>query len=146
MYGIEAINANNGWAISAVGITIVFTGLVLLSLVISQLHKVLDVYENPQKIKGWFTRKTPGESVMEKTFPVLVLTEEQKEIAKQFSLLVRTMEDHFSLPRLLNFAQISGVKNPHSNLNLLLKSAIVFPDGDGFFCWNQELYIKIISY
>jgi len=38
LYGIEAINANNGWAISAVGITIVFSGLVLLSFVIAQLH------------------------------------------------------------------------------------------------------------
>ena len=146
MYGIEAINAHNGWAISAVGITIVFTGLVLLSLVISQFYKVLDLYENPQKIKGWFTRETPSKGPLETTPPELVLTEEQKEITRQFALLARTMEDHFSLPRLLHLAQISGIKNPHSNLNLLLKSAIIFPDNEGFFCWDQELYLKTISY
>jgi len=76
---------------------------------------------------------------------LLVLTEEQKEIAKQFALLVSTLEDHFSLPRLLELARISGVKNFHSNLNILLKSDILFPDKEGFFCWDQDLYIETIS-
>ncbi len=146
MYGIEAINANNGWAISVVGITIVFTGLVVLSFVISQLHKVMDLFENPRKIKGWFIgeQKAAEEGEISES-PPFTLTEEQKEITKQFALLARTMEEHFSLPRLLHLSQISGVKNPHSNLNILLKSAIIFPDGEGFFCWDQNLYTKIIS-
>jgi hypothetical protein len=149
LYGIEAINANNGWAISAVGITIVFSGLVLLSFVIAQLHKGLDLYENPRKIKGWFSLKKKQEQVdnsLETEEILLVLTEEQKEIAKQFALLVSTLEDHFSLPRLLELARISGVKNFHSNLNILLKSDILFPDKEGFFCWDQDLYIKTISH
>jgi hypothetical protein len=149
LYGIEAINANNGWAISAVGITIVFSGLVLLSFVIAQLHKGLDLYENPRKIKGWFSLKKKQEQVdnsLETEGILLVLTKEQKEIAKQFALLVGTLEDHFSLPRLLELARISGVKNFHSNLNILLKSDILFPDKEGFFCWNQDLYIETISH
>jgi len=154
LYGIEAINANNGWAISAVGITIVFSGLVLLSFVISQLHKVLYLYENPRKIKGWFSpKKKPGKKLakqpdnsLETGGPLLVLTEEQKEIAKQFALLVSTLEDHFSLPRLLELARISGVKNFYSNLNILLKSDILFPDKEGFFCWDQDLYMNTISH
>ena len=144
MYGLEAINANNGWAISAVGITIVFSGLVVLSLVISQLHKALALYENPPKIKDWFSPKSL-EPPLATPETRLVFTGEQKEVAKQFALLVSTLAPHFSLPRLLNLARISGVKDYHSNLNVLLKSAIVFPDNDGFFCWDQDLYIKIIS-
>ncbi len=150
MYGIEAINANNGWAISVVGISIVFSGLVVLSLVISQLHKGLALYENPWKIRKWFSReKQMGEEPdkpLETGVVLLVLTQEQKEISKQFALLVRTLEDHFSLPRLLGLARISGVKNFHSNLNILLKSSIIFPDSEGLFCWDQDLYIKTISY
>lgn len=146
MYGLEAINAHNGWAISAVGITIVFLGLVVLALVISQLHKVLALYENPQRIKQWFSRDKSLETQSEKKVALLVLTEEQKEISKQFALLVSTLNDHFSLPRLLDLARISGVKDCHSNLNILLKSAIIFPDNEGFFCWDQDLYIKTISY
>jgi Oxaloacetate decarboxylase, gamma chain len=145
LYGLEAINAHNGWAISAVGVTIVFSGLVVLSLVISQLHKVLALYENPQKIKQWFSRPKSLETQPETKVSLLVLTEEQKEISKQFSLLASTLQDHFSLPRLLELARVSGVKDCHSNLNILLKSAIIFPDNEGFFCWDQDLYIKIIS-
>ncbi len=131
------------------GITIVFSGLVLLSFVIAQLHKGLDLYENPRKIKGWFSLKKKPVKKLDNSLEVkemlLVLTEEQKEIAKQFALLVSTLEDHFSLPRLLELARISGVKNFHSNLNILLKSDILFPDKEGFFCWDQDLYIETIS-
>ena len=150
MYGLEAINAHNGWAISVVGVTIVFSGLVVLSLVISQLHKVLALYENPRKIKDWFSRakslEATSEATSETKVALLVLTQEQKEISKQFALLVSTLENHFSLPRLLDLARISGVKDCHSNLTILLKSAIIFPDNEGFFCWDQDLYIKTISY
>ena len=119
MYGLEAINANNGWAISVVGVTIVFSGLVILSFVISQLHKVLALWENPSKRKPLFKVKQPEalpEKLQEKQiFDRSVFTESQKEVAKQFALLVRTMKDPFSLPRLLHLAQISGLKDPCSN-------------------------------
>ncbi len=140
MYGLEAINANNGWAISAVGITIVFSGLVTLSLVISQLYKAIDLFENPHKIKAWFSPEP-------KPVPaILELTREQKEIAKQYALLARTMEDHFSLPRLLRLAVVSGLKDPHSNLNVLLKSGIITPDDKGLFTWDQNLFTQTVSY
>jgi hypothetical protein len=94
----------------------------------------------------WFSREKQLENPLETGVTLLVLTEEQKAISKQFALLVNTLEDHFSLPRLLGLARISGVKDVHSNLNLLLKSTIIFPDKEGFFCWDQDLYIKTISY
>jgi UDP-glucose 6-dehydrogenase len=149
LYGLEAIAANNGWAISVVGVSIVFSGLVMLSLVISQLHKVLALWEDPSKIKAFFKAKPPEvqtEELQEK--PVseqLIFTESQKEVAKQFALFVRTMEDHFSLPRLLHFAKISDVKDPYSNLNNLIKSKIIIPDDSGFFTWDKEMFDKTIS-
>lgn len=143
MYGLEAINANNGWAISAVGITIVFSGLVSLSLLISQLHKAVDLFENPQKIKAWFAGK-PDAKVSES--PVMVLREDQKEVVRQYALLARTMDDHFSLPRLLHLARVSGLKDPCAHLNLLLKSGIVTPDGEGYFCWDENQFNQTISY
>ena len=149
MYGLDAINANNGWAISVVGVTIVFSGLVMLSFVISQLHKVLAVWENPSKIKALFKAKQPEElpeKLKEKQIAdQAVFTESQKEVAKQFALLVRTMKDPFSLPRLLHLAQISGLKDPCSNLNNLLKTKIIIPDGSGFFIWDKDRFDKAIS-
>jgi len=148
LYGLEAINANNGWAISVVGVSIVFSGLVMLSLVISQLHKVLALWENPSKIKALFKIKQPedqSDKLQEKEIAdPAIFTESQKEVVKQFGLLIRTMEDHFSLPRLLHLAQISDLKNPHSILNNLLETKIIIPDGSGFFTWEKETFDKAI--
>lgn len=68
-----------------------------------------------------------------------------KEVAKQFALLVRTMEDHFSLPRLLHLAKNSDVKDPQVNLNTLLATRIIVPDGSGLFTWDKERFDKAVS-
>ncbi len=146
MYGLEAINANNGWAISVVGITIVFSGLVMLSLLISQLYKVLEFYDNPEKLNALFRQqKKHSENQMpDRAALIETLTLEQKETFKQIALLVRTMEDHFSLPRLLHLARISGLTDPHSHLNLLLELGIIAADQKGYFCWNQDLFEQAV--
>lgn len=144
MYGLEAINANNGWAISVVGITIVFSGLVSLSLVISQLHKVLALYEDPSKIKAFFKPKKAKKKI-EDVVVNIVLTQSQKEVTKQFALLVRTMDDHFSLPKLLHLAKISGLKDPYLNLNNLLKLKMIKSDKDGFFTWEKEIFDQAVK-
>lgn len=140
MYGIEAINANNGWAISLVGTTIVFSGLISLSIVISQLHKVLGIYEHPQRIRQLLSFRAPKG----KKEPPLLITQEQRELFKQYALLKEIMDDNISLPRLLNFAQVSGIKHPHSILYLLLKSGILFTDHQGWFHWNQDLFDRTV--
>jgi hypothetical protein len=45
MYGIDAISAQNGWAMIFTGAFIVLFGLGLLSIIISQLHRISDFYE-----------------------------------------------------------------------------------------------------
>ena len=49
MFGIDNITNNNGWAMAVVGATTVFLGLVVLSFVISQIHKILELWENRGK-------------------------------------------------------------------------------------------------
>lgn len=141
MYGLEAIEANNGWAISIVGITIVFTGLVVLSFIISRLHKIIELIENPPRRKSKAEKKAEKEKA--RAMPVFTGTE--KESAKQFRLLARTMEDHFSLPRLLHLAQISGLDHPHSRLNRLLETGIIKPDADGYFTWDMTVYRQTVD-
>lgn len=141
MYGLEAISANNGWEIAAVGISIVFTGLVVLSFFISRLHKVIELIENPPKRKP----KAHKKAGKEKEKPLPVFSDTEKESAKQLRLLVRTMEDHFPLPRLLHLAQISGLDHPHSRLNRFLESGIIKPDGDGYFTWDLTVYRQTVD-
>ena len=145
MYGLAAIEASNGWAIAVVGLTIVFTSLITLSLLISQLHKAVDLFEHPEKIVAFFKGKEKA-GPDKPQVPTRVFTEEQKQAAEQIALLVRTMEDHFSLPRLLRLAEVSGIKHPYENLDLLLHSGIVYPDKEGLFCWDPDLFETTISY
>ena len=146
MYGIEAINANNGWAISVVGISIVFTGLVVLSIVISQLHKAIELYENPDRIKEFFSsNNTPPAPTAPRDEAPLTLTESQMEAARHFALLVNTLDDHFSLPHLLHLAEERGIESPHANLDCLIQSGILYPDMDGWFCWDADRFNRIVS-
>ncbi|MEA1966913.1 MAG: OadG family protein [Thermodesulfobacteriota bacterium] len=140
MYGLQAISANNGWAMSAVGITIVFTGLVMLSFSIAQLHKILALWENRKDI-SFFKKKKSLQSVGSDT----LFSENQKETAKQFYLLARTMKDSFSLQRILFMAEISGLKSPHSSLNTLLNAKIIVQDDKGYYFWDRDVFKKIVK-
>lgn len=134
MYGLEAIATNNGWAISVVGVSIVFTGLVLLSLAISRIHKLLDIWDNRENIQLF--QKRSQKTMESSTRP---FTEKEKESARQFHLLIKTMDDHFSLQRLLYLAEISGLERPHSSLNHLIKSKIIKPDHHGLYLLNKDM-------
>ncbi|MEJ2331750.1 MAG: OadG family protein [Desulfobulbaceae bacterium] len=45
MIGLQAISANNGWSMAFVGALIVMCGLASLSFIISQLHKIIGLFE-----------------------------------------------------------------------------------------------------
>jgi len=142
LYGLDAISANNGWSIAAVGIIIVFSGLVILAFVISQLHKVLAFIENPDRF-GFLSRKKSIDETKESALPVL--TKKQKEPARQLCLILDTMEDHFPLPKLIRMAEVSGLDQPYENLNNLLDTGIIEPDSDGFFLLNKDRFKKMVS-
>ncbi len=145
LYGLEAISAHNGWAISVVGVTIVFTGLVSLSVLIAQLHKLVALYDNPGRIKKLFDSKSKSAGKAGTPKKHLVLTEAQKQICRQYNLLVQTMDDVISLPKLLRMAELSGLKEPHANINFLVKSGILCADEQGYFRWDEERFIRAVS-
>ncbi len=142
MYGFENISANNGWAISFLGVTIVFSGLTLLSLIISQLYKVLDFWENRNKPAATAVKAVKKEASLPAVAPTIEkmrldqLPDKQREIARQFKLLVDRLEKPLSLPALLSLAVMVGIESPHSNLNDLLRKKVIVPDGKGYFNWN----------
>jgi len=145
LYGLEAISAHNGWAISVVGVTIVFTGLVSLSTLISQLHKLVSLYDNPGRLKDIFASKSGSAPGAGTPKAYLDLTGAQKQVCRQYGLLARTMDDVISLPKLLRMAELSGLKDPHANINLLLESGILCPDEQGYFRWDEEVFNHTIS-
>jgi hypothetical protein len=149
VYGLDAISANNGWNIAALGITIVFTGLVLLSLAISQLHKVLTLWETKhlfykQVKEVWQkkrTRRTDDDRFLsEEQTTEVVLPKSLKKSADQFNILVLHLGEPFPLPKLLGLAIKRGLDQPHSTLNNLIQTKLIVPDKLGFFRWNEKVY------
>lgn len=119
------------------GVSIVFIGLILLSLCISQLHKVIDFWENIGKDKDPQPLPYLTPSAESSVFQTPV-TDEDFESIRQYKVLVDRLDQPFSLPDLLKFAERVGLHNPHSTINYLLEKKIIVPDKDGYFIWTRE--------
>lgn len=144
MYGFAAISAHNGWSIAIVGASIVFTGLVFLSIAISRIHVVLTAWENRDAHVQRFRDSRRARKIHKITDAKL---EEHNllEVAQQFKLLADSMPHAFSLIKLIERAEKRGLYRPHSAANCLLRSKVVIPDGKGFFIWSQENYKKVVN-
>lgn len=133
MYGFKAISAQNGWEYAFVGICIVFSGLVLLSCFLSQLHKLLSLWEN---------RSSIGQRLKERLKSDPPVTDKQELISdlieskRQYRLLVERIGEPFALPRLLRLAKRSGLSRPYATINELLQAGVIHPEGTGYFIWR----------
>jgi hypothetical protein len=120
------------------GALIVFSGLVVLSFVISQLHKVLMFFEKKSMGVQQETEipavklpeDTPG-FILPKPFP-----EDINEIVQLYTPLVETLGESFYLFELYEILRKNDFPHPHLTLIMLRESKILIPDGDGVFIWN----------
>lgn len=145
MKGFEAIAFCNGWRIAAAGVFIVFTALITLSFVISQLHKLLTVWEKRDEyIKNAMQLFTKQKKVA--VHPKLRVSKNFNESARQFNLLTKSLKDpFFSLPRLILLAKKIGISRPHSTVNDLLKAKLVVSDNKGYYYWDHTAYKNILK-
>ena len=133
MYGLDAINAANGWSMALVGILIVFTGLSLLSFVISQLHKFLPSVEK--------TDERPVESVpspQKMPGPVESCPTDLKVQAALFEPMIEELASNFPLTELYAQAKEYNIPHPHLSISALREATILVPLGDGVFSWDKE--------
>ncbi|CAN2039311.1 MotA/TolQ/ExbB proton channel domain-containing protein [Candidatus Magnetomoraceae bacterium gMMP-15] len=134
MVGLEAIAAHNGWAIAIVGVSIVFLGLLGLSFTISQLPRLIKLWEVRSKIfKG---RK--HQTLIELEPQLIRPTHGLAEAIRHFTFLTDWLGEPFSLPELIDLAEKRGIVRPYSTLNSLLLEKIIIPDGKGYFLWKSN--------
>ena len=140
MYGLEAITANNGWAMSLAGALIVFAGLVILSTVISQLHKILSIGDKKQ-IDEHKNHEPPEDFVTEDE-PIVTLPKQFPsdidEIARLYQPLIEEIGDTFYLADLYKIARKNGFPHPHITFTAFRDAEILIPYDDGVFSWNQS--------
>ena len=135
MYGIEAIEAANGWAMAIAGALIVMAGLAILSLVISQLHKLVDLWEmrsNPPAEEPASKIKESAENAYDPERPFLNMA----EAAKHYQAASQDLGDRFELRALFAIFYHSGFPHPHLTIRSLREEGYLVSEGDGSYSWK----------
>jgi hypothetical protein len=139
LIGIENITNNNGWAMAAVGASIVFLGLIVLTFVISQIHKILKLWEEREKYLARFKKKAPA--VGEEEVAVPIYKERHlpavDELANTYRPLVEKLKEPFKLSQLFEIANKMELPHPHLSIQRLQEADILVAQGDGTFTWNN---------
>ena len=140
MFGFENITANNGWAMAVVGASIVFLGLVVLSFVISQVHKILKLWE---KRDEFLDRDEKPTQIEEKkstkaAAPVQHRLPSVKELASIYRPLVEQLQQPFDLLQLFEISNKMDLPHPHLSIKYLQQAGVLVPQGDGTFTWNNQ--------
>jgi hypothetical protein len=136
LYGFEAITVHNGWAMALAGALIVFSGLVVLSLAISQIHKILALFEKEEKeVDFQQDLKAPKEDKPLISLPKQ-LPADINEIARLYQPLIDELAETFYLADLYEISRKNKFPHPHITITAFRESEILIPYGEGVFTWN----------
>ena len=134
MYGIEAINAHNGWAMAVAGAIIVMSGLSVLSLIISQLHKVLHLMEKREK-SGDVDEPSAPEPI-----PAATADHDLSNLESSLPCYcdeTASLGSAFTLQDLFNVFQECDFPHPHLTIRTLKQEGYLVPADQGMFSWKK---------
>lgn len=132
MYGLDAITTHNGWAMAVIGASIVFSGLIILSALISQLHKLANLIENRKKVEIPGTETLPAETVA----PTLSGQFDTDAAIVPFRAASAALSESFLLADLHQLARKMDLPHPHLTLSALRQKGELIDDGAGLFRWR----------
>jgi hypothetical protein len=141
LFGFEAIAAHNGWAMALAGALIVMAGLAVLSFVISQLHRIVDIleYRKKNQVKTQNGPQTGPVGDHQKFSVPRQTAEDIMETATRYKQLVEQLGPSFQLSDLYAVSFKHGLPHPHLSIKSLREAGILVPQGNGVFSWNQEM-------
>jgi hypothetical protein len=140
LFGFENITANNGWAMAVVGASIVFLGLVVLSFVISQVHKILKLWEQRNAFLNRHQKQAPVEEPTEIKVPAPVQRRlpTVTELTSIYRPLVEQLKQPFGLVQLFEISNKMDLPHPHLSIQYLQQAGVLVPLGDGTFIWDKQ--------
>ena len=124
---------------AAVGASIVFLGLVVLSFVISQIHRILKLWEEREKYLERFKKLAPAKA--EEEFEAPMYQDRRlpavNELAHTYRPLVEKLKAPFKLSQLFEIANKNDLPHPHLSIQRLQEAGILVARGDGTFTWTN---------
>ncbi len=131
MYGLEAISAYNGWAMAIIGPLIVLSGLTILAIIISQLHKVIAIFDKKKIPSTETTAKKEVISAPKR------LPDNISEVAKIYQPLIDKLDQPFELYSLYQIADQHDFPHPNLTVARFREAGILMCEGEGLFVWNR---------
>lgn len=138
MNGFENINANNGWAMALLGAGIVFCGLAALSLVIAQIHKILNYFDKTGRESAQDTARSQV-APETKTAKTIHRLPEPKELVSVYRPLAESLDQPFQLALLYEHAAKMKLPHTHLSISRLREAGVLAAQGEGDFIWNNEM-------
>lgn len=138
MYGIKAISAANGWAMAVAGTLIVISGLAILAFVISQLHKLVALFEKKEKKPAPHAKvdlAPPPPEMPEIKEPLLNLS----AAATIYRSATSDLGNRFRLEALYRFFYQHNLPHPHLTIRALRQDGFLGPVGDNLFSWKEPV-------
>lgn len=123
-----------------VGATIVFLGLVVLSFVISQIHKILNLWD---KRDDWVARPKVEKRTGEAQTGASPVYRERRlpnvdELVIIYRPLVERLKQPFDLVQLYELSNQMDLPHPNLSISRLREANILLAQGDGKFTWNNK--------
>jgi len=128
MLGLEAISAHNGWAMAVTGTIIVMGGLSILAFIISQLHKIIGLFEKKKKAPPPFVQPQADIDILN----------DLEAAARMYKPLTADLGDRFHLTDLYRLFEKENLPHPHLTISALRAAEYLQPLGEGLFSWKNE--------
>lgn len=131
-FDFSLISANNGWIMAVTGAIIVMSGLSLLSLIISQLHKVVGFFEKKDApaIKAPPAPARPSAADAD-------LINDLEAAARLYKAVSTDLGATFPLSKLYGVIQRDQLPHPHLTIRSLREAGFLVPEADGKFTWQN---------
>jgi len=127
MLGLEAISAQNGWAMAITGTIIVMSGLSILAFIISQLHKIIGLFEEKKKASSHFVQPAADFEILN----------DLESTARLYMPLTDELGDRFHLTDLYRIFEKENLPHPHLTIRSLRAAEYLLSQGEGLFSWKK---------
>lgn len=134
MYGLDAINAHNGWAQAFAGACIVLTGLSVLAFIISLFPRFVGLFEKEEKASAPVTTPEPAQKPPAETDMPM----ETDAAAKVYGPLITSLGEEFQLQALHALFREQNLPHPHITIRNFREAGLLTPTETGAFLWTAK--------
>jgi hypothetical protein len=138
LIGLDAITANNGWAMAATGAVIVMSGLAILSLVLSQLYKIIALFEKQKQSEPDALPAAAAPSTILLKAAEADILNDLDAAARIYKTMTEDQFGTFKLQTLYAKCQHEKIPHPHLTISALRAAGFLVACGDGTYRWEES--------